>query len=389
MVKRNPHFEQLKSGYLFPEINKRKRAFLNENPSAKLISLGIGDTTEPVAPTVHSALVAGASKLGHRATYSGYGPEQGDEELRHRIAEKIYFNRVDADEIFISDGAKCDIGRLQMLFGGQVSIALQDPAYPVYRDGSLIQGVSKIAFLPCLPENDFFPDLAQAQGCDLVYFCSPNNPTGAAATRAQLEELVAFARQNKSILIYDSAYAAFITDPNTPRSIFEIEGATEVALETSSFSKLAGFTGVRLGWTVIPKALTFEGGTSVHRDWSRLTSTLFNGASNIAQQGGKGVLSPAGWEEVQEGVAFYQENACLLKTALQKKGLTVYGGNHAPYLWVHFPGRPSWEVFQEFLTQHHLITTPGIGFGPSGEEFIRMTAFSPRNALQEAIQRLK
>ena len=388
MVKRNPYFEKLNSSYLFPEINKRKREFLIKNPTAKLISLGIGDTTEPISPTIHTALVLGAEKLGHRETYSGYGPEQGSEQLRREIATKFYPGNIQADEIFISDGAKCDIGRLQMLFGGQVSIALQDPAYPVYREGSLIQGVSKITLLPCTPENDFFPDLSLAKGVDLIYFCSPNNPTGAAATYAQLEELVRFARQNRSIIIYDSAYAAYITDPTLPRSIFEIEGAAEVALETSSFSKVAGFTGVRLGWTVVPKALRFEEGSKVHNDWSRLTSTIFNGASNIAQQGGIGVLDPLGWAEAQAGVAFYKQNGALLKTALQNYGLNVYGGVHAPYLWAHFPGRSSWDVFQEFLEHYHLVTTPGSGFGPAGEGFLRLTAFSSRETLYEAVERL-
>jgi len=385
MTKRNPNFANLKDHYLFPEINQRKKAFLAEHPEAKLISLGIGDTTEPLLPHITSTLCQGASSLGERDTYTGYGPEQGYSDLREIIAKTIYRGSVTPDEVFISDGAKCDIGRLQLLFGSDVSIALQDPAYPVYLDGSIMQGVSRITLLPCTPENDFFPDLTKAKGCDLLYFCSPNNPTGATATRQQLKSLVDFAREQRSIIIYDSAYSAYIQNSDCPKSIFEIEGAKEVALETSSFSKMAGFTGVRLGWTVVPKDLFFEDGSSVHKDWSRLISTLFNGASNIAQNGGLGVLSERGLEEVKTHIAFYLENARLLKEALEN--FEVYGGENAPYLWVKFPGKSSWEVFQEFLEELHLVTTPGSGFGPSGEGFLRFSAFSSRENVQKAIKR--
>ena len=239
-------------------------------------------------------------ELGTRAGYSGYGSSQGLESLRCNIKAKIYYNTIQTDEIFISDGAKCDIGRLQMLFGKNVSIAVQDPAYPVYVDGSLIQGVETIVSMPCSPENDFFPNLKALPRTDLIYFCSPNNPTGTAATKAQLEQLVTYAAKNRSIIIFDAAYANFIQDPNLPKSIYEIPGATEVAIEVGSFSKLAGFTGVRLGWTVVPNALKYDDGSSVKADWNRLVSTVFNAASNIAQHGGNAVLEAQGLNEIKK-----------------------------------------------------------------------------------------
>lgn len=382
-MKRNPHLSLLQAQYLFPQIQQRKREFLERNGPIDLISLGIGDTTEPIPHPIVKGMIEAAQRLNHKDTYTGYGSEQGQELLRQMIAKVLYHSRVSPKAIFVSDGAKCDIGRLQLLFGPSVKIALQDPAYPVYRDGSLLQGVSNITYLPCTPENDFFPDLTPAAQCDLLYFCSPNNPTGAAATRAQLEELVAFARENKQIILFDAAYAAYIQDPDIPRSIYEIAGAEEVAIETSSFSKIAGFTGVRLGWTVVPEALKYEDGYPLHSDWNRITSTIFNGASNIAQAGGIEILKPEGLAEVQKLIHFYMENAHLLRTALQEQGITTYGGIQAPYVWAHFPDAPSWETFQYFLEKLHLITTPGSGFGPAGEGFIRLTAFNSReNILQ-------
>lgn len=389
MTKRNPHIAKLKSNYLFPEIRQRKTEFLKRQPGAQLISLGIGDTTEPLPPVITQALTSGAEKLGTRSGYIGYGPEHGFDELRQRIASEFYQGLVSHNEIFISDGAKCDIGRLQFLFGPDISIAVQDPAYPVYVDGSIMQGVKKISYMPCLPENHFFPDFKSIEAVDLIYFCSPNNPTGATATKAQLEELVAFAKAKSAIIIYDSAYAPFINDPSLPRSIYEIDGAREVALEISSFSKLAGFTGVRLGWTVVPEELRFEDGSSVKKDWGRIMSTVFNGASTISQKGGLGVLDPQGLKEAKEVVDFYCTNASILKQSLEGAGHKVYGGVHAPYLWVKFTGRESWEVFQEFLEKLHLVTTPGSGFGPSGEGFVRFTAFGSRENILEAARRIR
>jgi LL-diaminopimelate aminotransferase len=387
-MKRNPHLARLKSNYLFPEITGRKKQFLLQNPDADIISLGIGDTTEPIPRVISDSLILASANLGIAEKYSGYGPEQGIDELRRKIAAKIYDGKVNPDEVFISDGAKCDIGRLQILFGHAISIAVQDPAYPVYIDGSIIQGVKEIISMPCTPENGFFPDLTKLPRTDLIYFCSPNNPTGAVANRQQLEQLVAFAKQNHSLIIFDSAYATFIQDASLPKSIYEIAGAKEVAIEVNSFSKLAGFTGIRLGWTVVPEELKYEDGTSVKSDWNRLTSTIFNGASNIAQLGGCAVLEDIGLQQIDQVNRFYLVNAQILRDAFEKLGYEVFGGKHAPYLWIRFKGQKSWDKFQHFLEKYHLLTTPGSGFGKEGEGFIRVTAFNKRKNILAAVERL-
>lgn len=376
----------LKAGYLFPEINQKKKDFLAKNPKASLISLGIGDTTEPISHSIASSLSEASLKLKTTDGYSGYGPEQGERHLREKIAKTLYKDLVNYDEVFISDGAKCDLGRLQMLFGSDVSIAVQDPAYPVYVEGSMIQGVKTIVPMTCKPENHFFPDLKATPRTDLIYFCSPNNPTGAAATKEQLKELVSFAKANKSIIIFDSAYASYISDPSLPKSIYEIPGAKEVAIEISSFSKLAGFTGIRLGWTIIPEELKYDDGASLKTDWNRLTCTVFNGASNIAQAGGVAALD--GLEEISSLSRYYLENAKVLKKAFEDLGHEVFGGVNAPYLWVRFKGRKSWDVFEEFLNRYHIVTTPGSGFGNAGEGFLRLTAFGQKKDVLEAVSRL-
>jgi LL-diaminopimelate aminotransferase len=388
-MKRNPAMSQLKATYLFPEIAHRKKVFLSQNPHASLISLGIGDTTEPIPQSIASAMGEAATALATVKGYTGYGAEHGMDLLREKIATKLYSNIINFNDIFISDGAKCDLGRLQLLFGKDVSIAVQDPAYPVYIEGSLMQGVKTVVSMPCVPENDFFPDLKSLPRTDLIYFCSPNNPTGAVATKSQLEDLVKFAEANGSIIIFDSAYANYIQDPSLPKSIYEIEGAQNVAIEISSFSKLAGFTGVRLGWTIVPEALKFDDGTSVKADWNRVTSTIFNGASNIAQHGGFAVLEEVGIKEVEQITKHYLENARIIKETLEELGFEVYGGNNAPYLWVRFKGRKSWDVFQEILERYHVVTTPGSGFGLKGEEFIRFTAFGHRENILKAVERFK
>lgn len=389
MTKRNPNMSRLKAGYLFPEINKRKRAYLAENPNSPLISLGIGDTTEPIPPSIAHRLSATAAALGTPEGYTGYGPEQGISELRIKIAQQLYHGKVKSDDIFISDGAKCDLGRLQMLFGSGITVAVQDPSYPVYVDGSLIQGVESIHFMPCTAENEFFPDLNNTPRTDLIYFCSPNNPTGTAATRKQLTDLVNFAKKNHSVIIFDAAYANFIRDPAIPKTIYDIPDANEVAIELGSFSKIAGFTGVRLGWSIVPETLRYDDGSSIKTDWGRIMSTVFNGASNIAQNGGCAVLSEEGLKEITHLTNFYLENTEIIKRALSSKGYEVHGGQNAPYLWVKFPGRNSWDVFQEFMEKYHLIVTPGSGFGPAGDEFIRLTAFGHRQNILEAAKRLK
>jgi LL-diaminopimelate aminotransferase len=404
MAQRNKNIAKLQAGYLFPEISRRRKALLERNPEAKIISLGIGNTTEPLTPHLVEGLKNAALKLGTPEGYSGYDDDprgqQLLQDLKAKIAKKWYHGLVSAEEVFLSDGTKCDCGRLQVLFGADVSIAVQDPAYPVYVDGSVIMGTTGtynkeqelfdgIVYMSCTPENNFFPNLENLPRTDLIYFCSPNNPTGAVSTKEQLKELVNFAQQNKSIIIFDAAYAAFIQYKNLPKSIFEIEGSREVVIEVNSFSKPIGFTGVRLGWTVVPQELTYDDGSLVINDWRRVMSTLFNGASNIAQYGGLAALEDEGLQEMRQTVGYYMENARLIKQALNELGITTYGGVNSPYVWAEFPGRDSWDVFTEILEKAHVVTTPGVGFGPSGEGFIRFSAFGHREDVIEATRRLK
>lgn len=388
MIRRNPHFAKLKPHYLFQEIQLKRREYQVKNPQAQLIHLGIGDTTEPLPRIVIEALTQAASHLGVRESYQGYGPEQGMAPLRNQISQVIYQGKVSPEDIFISDGAKCDIGRLQLLFGEGMRVAVQDPAYPVYLDGSLLHGAQTIIPMPCTPHNGFFPDLESLPPIDIVYFCSPNNPTGAVATRAQLQALVDFARARHSLILFDAAYAPFIRGNDVPRSIYEIPGAEEVAIEVHSFSKLIGFTGVRLGWTVVPETLRYENGDSIRNDWNRLVTTLFNGASYIAQLGGIAALNEAGQEAARAIVTYYLENGALLKQGLMRKGYEVYGAEHAPYLWVRGNGESSWELFHSFLENYHLVVTPGSGFGQEGEGFVRITAFNSRENMEAAINRI-
>jgi LL-diaminopimelate aminotransferase len=398
MVKRNDNIAKLNAGYLFPEINRRKRALLQRVPDAKLISLGIGDTTEPIASPIVEALVAQSKQLGTKAGYRGYGPEQGIPELREKIASVLYDNTISSDDIFISDGSKCDIGRLQLLFGAKIKIAVQDPSYPVYVDTAVTLGQTGhytgfsyegITYMNCRPENQFFPELNTLPKTDLIYFCSPNNPTGAVASRDQLTELVQFAKENHSILIFDAAYRDYIQNPDLPKSIYEIEGAENVAIELGSFSKMAGFTGIRLSWSVVPETLKFEDGSSVKKDWSRITSTFFNGASILAQAGGLAALSPTGRIAILKQTEGYLQNAKAIQDTLSELGYKTYGGENAPYIWAHFPGRSSWDMFEELLEQSHIVTTPGAGFGPAGEQFLRFSAFGNRSQIDEALERLK
>eukprot|EP00897_Mesotaenium_endlicherianum_P004795 jgi/Mesen1/4343/ME000022S03628 len=399
-VQRNVNIAKLQAGYLFPEIGRRRTAHLQKNPDAKIISLGIGDTTEPIPTVITDAMIERARGLSTLDGYSGYGAEQGEKALREAIRSTFYNDLgIKDNEIFVSDGAKCDISRLQMVFGPNVSMACQDPSYPAYVDTSVMMGqtgtfdtdssqYSNISYLRCSPENDFFPDLDSTPRTDIIFFCSPNNPTGNAATRAQLEQLVAFAKKNGSIIVYDSAYAIYITD-DRPKSIYEIPGAREVAIETASFSKYAGFTGVRLGWTVVPHELLFSDGFPVINDFNRVMCTCFNGASNIAQAGGLACLSEEGFKAMMGLVRFYQENTQILVNTFNELGFKTYGGQNAPYVWVQFPGRSSWEVFSEILEKANIVTTPGSGFGPGGEGFVRASAFGHRDNILEAAQRLK
>jgi LL-diaminopimelate aminotransferase len=403
MLARNPAFANLTAGYLFPEVAQRRRAYAASHPDRTVISLGIGNTTEPLGSHITGALVHYAAGLGTAAGYSGYGDETGNTALREKIAAVCYPGlNIDAADVFISDGAKCDIARLQLLFGRDAKVAVQDPAYPVYVDGSVLigaagkaaaSGYEGITYMPCTAENGFFPDLSVVAPGSLIYFCSPNNPTGAAATRTELTALVDFAKKNDCLVIFDAAYAAFIRDAALPKSIYEIPGAATCAIEVNSFSKLAGFTGVRLGWTVVPAALHYADGTTVAPDWTRVMTTLFNGASNIAQAGGIAALDEAGHMETAALVDYYLGNQAVIKAALESPtfaaaGVTVHGSGNSPYLWVRFPGTKSWDIFDRLLNECSIVTTPGSGFGPAGESYLRFSSFGHRPAIQEAAQRL-
>ncbi|MDR2111268.1 MAG: LL-diaminopimelate aminotransferase [Spirochaetaceae bacterium] len=401
MVPRNPCIANIKAGYLFPEIAKRRREYAAAHPETarpekRIISLGVGNTTEPILPHINEGLVEGARRLGTREGYSGY-TDEGLLTLRERISAVFYGGQFGAGEVFISDGAKCDIGRLQLLFGAGTPVMVQDPSYPVYVDGSVLIGAAGawtgtgyggITYLPCTKDNGYFPDLDGIPSHGLIYFCSPNNPTGAVASREQLTSLVEAARERGSIIIFDAAYAEYIRDPALPKSIFEIEGAKSRAIEVNSFSKPAGFTGVRLGWTVVPRELKYAGGESVNADWGRICGTIFNGASNIAQAGGIAALDPEGRREIRSLCDFYLGNAGLIRSALRDLGVSCVGGDNSPYIWAHFPGRDSWDVFSEILEKCQVLTTPGSGFGPAGQSFIRFSAFGHRDDVEEACLRL-
>lgn len=403
-VERNPNFAKLIGGYLFPEIGRRRTQYLEENPEMKdrVISLGIGDTTQPIPEYILSGLVGGASKLGTKEGYSGYGNEAGMLDLREKIADKLYKGIIAAEEVFVSDGAKCDIMRLQQMFGAKVISAVQDPSYPVYVDTSVMMGQTgeidsetnqykNIVYMPCTSENGFFPDYASMPRADIVYLCSPNNPTGAAATKEQLVEMVKLCKERGSILVFDAAYAPFIRSKDVPKSIFEIEGAKDVAIEVNSFSKYAGFTGVRLGWTVIPNNLKFADGTPVRNDFNRVMSTAFNGASNIVQAGGLACLDDDGLKEIDTLIDYYLGNAKILRETMESIGYDVYGGIDAPYVFVKLPESMggSWDAFQTILEKTQVVTIPGAGFGPGGEGYLRLSAFAPRDSVIEACERLK
>jgi len=397
MIQRNPCIANLKAGYLFPEIAKRRREYAAAHPEAKIISLGVGNTTEPVLPHISQGLTEGARRLGTVEGYSGY-QDEGLPELRERISTVFYNGKFTANEIFISDGAKCDIGRLQLLFGRSTQVAVQDPSYPVYVDGSVLIGAAGrsggagydgIVYLPCTKANGFFPDLSRLPPKSLLYFCSPNNPTGAVANRDQLTVLVKTCLEKGALVVFDAAYSEYIRDTKLPKSIFEIEGSRQCAIEVNSFSKSAGFTGVRLGWTAVPAELKYDSGESVNADWNRVCSTIFNGASNIAQAGALASLDEEGLKEIRGLTDFYLGNAQLIREALHGLGIETTGGDNSPYIWAYFPNRDSWEVFSQILEKCQVVTTPGAGFGPAGNGYIRFSAFGHRADVEEACRRLK
>ena len=398
MAKINPNYDKLAAGYLFPEIARRTKTFLDSHPGVEVMRLGIGDTTEPIVPAVLEGLHRGVDDLSAPDTYSGYGPSEGFNPLREALAE-LYREQgadVESDEVFVSDGAKSDSANIQSIFSEDNVVAVQDPAYPVYVDNTVIagragtsteHGYDGLVYMPCSEDNGFFPAVPD-QKVDLIYLCSPNNPTGAVATKDQLQTFVDYARSNQAVILYDSAYASFITDPDLPRSIFEIPGARECSIEFNSFSKNAGFTGVRLAWTIVPKECLAEDGEAgkLHALWTRRQNTFFNGASNVVQEGGLAVLTPEGRRQTGEQVAFYLENARIISEGLRSLGITIYGGGNAPYVWMKTPDElSSWDFFDKLLEECHVVGTPGSGFGPAGEGFFRLSAFGHRENVQQAV----
>jgi len=398
-VRINEHYAKLPASYLFPEIGRRVRAYQAAHPDAKVIRLGIGDVTEPLAPAIVEAMHAAVDELGRRETFRGYGPEQGYDFLIDAIREHDYAARgiaLDRDEIFVSDGSKCDSGNVQEIFALAANVAVTDPAYPVYVDSNVMAGRTPI-YLVGNEANGFQPAPPAEAGStrvDVVYLCSPNNPTGTVCTRAQLEAWVAWARANDALILFDAAYEAYISDPALPHSIYEIAGAKECALELRSFSKRAGFTGVRCAFMVVPKAVTgaMPDGTRVALNalWARRHSTKFNGASYVVQRGAAAAYSAAGLAQTRTQIAFYMENARILHGGLTAAGFTVFGGVHAPYLWIRCPGgATSWQFFDRLLERAQVVGTPGAGFGPAGEGYFRLSAFNSRANIDEALARIR
>ncbi|MDP3948221.1 MAG: LL-diaminopimelate aminotransferase [bacterium] len=384
----NTNYNKLQSSYLFSEIAKRTKDFLEKNPSVQIMKLGIGNTTEPLTPASVAGLLAGVKKLSDVKTYTGYGDEQGNSRLRMELA-KYYQKRdvkLEAQEIFISDGAKPDCANVSSIFGEDSVVAVTDPVYPVYVDSNIISG-KKLVYMKCNEENGFIPSPPK-QKVDLIFICSPNNPTGAVATKAQLKAFVDYALKNKAVIIFDAAYTEYIEDLTLPKSIYEIPGASQCAIEINSFSKWAGFTGVRLGWTVVPMDLVVEKGEKgkVNSLWNRRQTTMFNGASNIAQEGGLAVLSQEGQKECKKLINYYMNNAKVIKKGLTKLGLKVFGGENAPYIWLKTPGSmSSWEFFDKLLQEVHVVGTPGSGFGSQGEGYFRLSAFGHKQDVEKAV----
>jgi LL-diaminopimelate aminotransferase len=406
MARINDHYLKLPAGYLFPEIGRRVARFAAEHPEAKIIRMGIGDVTEPLPPAVIEAMHKAVDEMGRRDSFHGYGPEQGYDFLRNAIAEHDYRARgvnVSPDEIFVSDGSKCDTGNILDVFGPENVVAVTDPVYPVYVDTNVMAGrggrlddsgrFSGLVYLPVTAENDFVPALP-TRHVDLIYLCYPNNPTGTVATRETLSRWVDYAKREGAIILFDAAYEAYISSPNIPHSIFEIPGGRDVAIEFRSFSKTAGFTGARCAFTVVPTSLVGQAAdgakVDLHRLWSRRHSTKFNGASYVVQRGAEACYTPQGKEQTRKLIAFYRANAARLREGLIAMGLQVFGGVDAPYVWLKTPdGVPSWDFFDRLLTSAHVVGTPGSGFGPSGEGYFRLSAFNSRENVEEALSRLR
>jgi LL-diaminopimelate aminotransferase len=403
MARINSNYQKLQAGYLFPEIGRRVRAFSAENPAAKIIRLGIGDVVLPLPAPIVKALKDAADEMGAREGFRGYGPEQGYDFLLNAVAADYKANgaHVEADEVFISDGSKCDTANIQEIFGLDNVIAVTDPVYPVYVDTNVMAGrtgvaengrYGKLVYLPTTAENGFDPELPKGK-IDIVYLCSPNNPTGAVMPRASLEKWVKYAKENEAIILFDAAYEAFITEPGQVRSIFEIPGSRDVAIEFRSLSKTAGFTGTRCAYTVVPKDLKArnESGelVGVHGLWSRRQTTKFNGVSYPIQKAAEAVFSPEGRKAVAENIAYYMENARIIREGLKASGFTVHGGVNAPYIWLKTPdGIGSWDFFDKLLKEANVVGTPGAGFGTCGEGYFRLSAFGWRENVEEAVRRI-
>ena len=401
MAKINDNYLKLPGSYLFSEIARRVSAYSQRGLKRELIRLGIGDVTRPLAPAVTAAMHAAVDEMATAAGFHGYGPEQGYDFLRQAIVEHDYAARgisITSEEIFVSDGAKSDCGNIGDIFGIDNVVAVYDPVYPVYVDTNAMTGRageynedtgrwSKLVYMPCTADNAFIPAIPQTQ-VDLVYLCFPNNPTGAVATRDQLRTWVDWANSTGAVILFDSAYEAFITQPDVPHSIFEIEGAQTCAIEFRSFSKTAGFTGTRCAYTVVPKALERQG-ASLNALWNRRQCTKFNGVPYVVQRGAEAVYTDEGQKQVRATIAYYQENAKVIRDGLNRAGLTVSGGVNAPYLWVQTPqGVDSWTFFDLLLHEADVVTTPGAGFGPSGEGYIRVTAFGDAEDTRQAVERI-
>jgi LL-diaminopimelate aminotransferase len=402
MIRINENYTKLKASYLFSDIAKRVSAFIQANPDKPVIRLGIGDVTEPLPQVCLDALHAGADELSKRATFKGYGPEQGYAFLREAIAQHDYAARgakIDADEIFVSDGSKCDCGNIQEIFSTDVRLAIPDPVYPVYVDTNVMAGrtganvdgrYQGITYLDSTPANGYVPAIPGV-ATDLIYLCFPNNPTGAVATKAQLAAWVAYAKTNKAIILFDSAYEAYIRNPEIPHSIYEIEGARDVAIEFRSFSKTAGFTGTRCAYTVVPKSLMAYDAAgnahAVHALWNRRHTTKFNGVSYPVQKAAAAIYTDEGKKQVRAMTDFYLANAALIRTAVNKLGFSCIGGDNAPYIWVN-AGRDSWEFFDLLLNKAQVVCTPGAGFGKCGEGHIRISAFNSRENVEKALDRI-
>lgn len=389
-MKINKDYLNLSENYLFSEIASRVKKYSAEHPDKEIIRLGIGDVTKPLATPIMDALEKAVFEMGKKETFRGYAPDRGYEFLRNAIAEVDYIKRgcdISPDEIFVSDGAKSDCGNIQEIFDKDNVVAVTDPVYPVYADTNVMAG-RKIVYMPCTKDNGFVPELP-AEKVDILYLCFPNNPTGAVITKENLQKFVDYARKKDSVIIYDAAYEAYITEQDIPHSIYECEGAREVAIELHSFSKNAGFTGLRLGYAVVPKALVKEG-VSLNSLWARRHATKYNGAPYIVQRAGEAVYSMEGMKAVQKQVQEYMENATLIRNALTDMGYEVYGGVNAPYIWLKVPGEMgSWEFFDLLLNKANVVGTPGEGFGKCGEGYFRLTAFGDKNDTIRAMQRLK